>query len=120
MGGLRGPEDLEMEDSMHACVYILPGREAVKPPCNYPGQRANGQEGVLGGSTDKREPAEQEKAKALLCPQCSQSERGREPLPPKCEKGLRGATCLCPLGNAFLVNKCHTHPHPGAPVTCSN
>lgn len=23
MGGLRGPEDLEMEDSMHACcVYI--------------------------------------------------------------------------------------------------
>ena len=67
----------------------------------------------------KRELAEQENAKVLLTVLGALRQTGRKPLALKCEKGLRGATCLCPLGNTFPVTKCNIHPCPHSPVTAA-
>lgn len=82
-------------------VYILPGREGVNPPGNNSGSKGH----WIGGGLrrkhwTKRELAEyQERKSTPHCPWYSQADRGERALTLKCEKGLRGATCLCPLGN---------------------
>ena len=101
-------------------VYILSGREwgsthQVTIPVKGPMDRR----GLRRKHWTKRELAEQENAKALLTVLGALRQTGRKPLPLKCEKGLRGATCLCPLGNTFPVTNCNIHPCPHSPVTAA-
>lgn len=77
-------------------VYVLPGREGVNLPVTIPVKGPMDRRGSQEEALDKESWLNRKTQKPSSASLVLSGRRGREPLPLKREKGLRGATCPWP------------------------